>query len=160
MHHISRFGTGAATPTRTIALIAAVILIAAACGAGSAGENLQAQPIDPTVLAEYGKFELVDAKLASVGSAQALDSARRQDYGRPGTPEVVLVRSLDPTSELVTLPAKELIWVFHWGGLAEEQTKGFPGSDGATPQVTVFNHTDYFLFVKAEDGAVIASVLH
>lgn len=159
MQRMTATGSGRSTHWHGLTLfIGAVMVIASACGTGSAGGNLDGQPIDPAVLAEYGKFEVVDAKLATVGGAKALDTARTQDFGRPGAPEVALVRSLDPASEVVALPAKELVWVFHWGGLADEEVKAFPSQDSASPQSTTFIRTDYILFVSAETGEVIAGV--
>lgn len=142
-----------------------VTLAAAACvapGVGVGGDTLDASAIPEQALSRFGEFEFVDFEAlgpvgARVDSAAALDGARAADFGRPGTPEVSLVRYRGSGSDLLPLPDGVVIWVFHWGNLAEQHYKAFPREDGQ-PNETVFVRTDYFLFVDAVGGQVIASV--
>ena len=138
-------------------LLAAALLALSACGAGPGGSSGNTSPVDSDVLGVLGEFEPVSESEANVGAAAALDRGRAEEFGRPGEPDAYLVRSTGSESDLVQLTKGQLIWIFHWGGLSEEDPQAFPPRDGK-PNETVFIHTSYFLIVDASTGQPIAGI--
>lgn len=140
--------------------IVLVLLVVTGCTAarGGAPAPSRAQPsVADEVLERVGEFDRADSKEADVGADAALDLARRQDFGRPGEPEVTLVRSKGSVRDIVPTAEGSLLWVFHWGQLGEADVDGIPGADGK-PRETVFVRDDSFLLIDASNGDVIAAV--
>ena len=136
-----------------------IALGAAACGVtglGSVGDTLRASSVPAAPLAQLGEFEAVTTSPAGIDSVSALAKARQQDFGRDGDPEVSLVRYVGSGLDL-GLSNGQLVWVYHWGSLSEENHKGLPGVDGQ-PNETAWIQTDYFLVLDAKDGTVIGGV--
>ena len=137
----------------------AIALAVAACGVtgpSAVGDTLRASSVPAASLARLGEFEAVTTSPAGIDSASALAQARRQDFGRPGEPEVSLVRYVGSGLDL-GLSNGQLVWIYHWGSLSEEYGKGFPSVSGQ-PNETVFVQTDYFLVIDATDGTVLGGV--
>lgn len=140
--------------------IALVLLAATGCTAalgGAPAPSLPAPPVADDALGRVGEFDRADPNEAVVGADAALDLARKQEFGRPGKPEVTLVRSRGSLRDIVPTTEGLVLWVFHWGQLGEADVDGIPGSDGK-PQETVFVRDDYYLLVDAANGDVIAGV--
>jgi hypothetical protein len=139
----------------------ATVLLATGCGARTGGipmDTLGGAPISADVLQSLlGKVEDVSSSTDVVASGKALESARTFDYGRPGKPEVALVRTLESPT-LVPVNPGTIVWVFHWGGLGEQEPVAIPGNDGS-PQETVFIHDNYFVVVEAKSGETLAGIL-
>jgi hypothetical protein len=138
-------------------LLAAAFLVVTACGAGPGGSSGTTSPVDSDVLSVLGAFESAADSEAKVDSASALDRGLAEEFGRPGLPDAYLVRSTGSESDLVRLAKGQLVWIFHWGGLSEEDPQAFPPRDGK-PNETVFLHTNYFLVVDASTGQPIAGI--
>lgn len=131
---------------------------AMACGSNPGGNTLGAPSLSPEALQEVGAFEAVDPGLAEIDAKSALERARAADFGREGNPEVSLVHSV---GENVGGVAKgQLVWIFHWSGLNEVVSKGFPPNSNGKPLETTFVYSDYWVFVDAATGTPISDALH
>ncbi len=146
-----------------ITLISLAALTATAAIGESTG-NAISDRVDDAALDQFGKFEVLDPSALgpqlSIGSADALSAARKNEYGRPGIPQASLLRVTDADLGVVPLEKGRVVWIYRWTGLGDEYPKAFPPVEGDTPNETVFVLDDYFLLVDAQTGEVIASIQH
>jgi len=140
-----------------------LVAMAATVTVGQSDEAV-AGPVEGAALDQFGDFEVLDE--SAVGAERAVDSLatleaiRKEQYGRPGAPQVSLLRVTNADLGIVPLEKGRLVLIYRWTGLGEEYAKEFPEVDKGVPNATVFVLNDYFLLVDAETGEVIASVQH
>lgn len=149
---------GRGRSTSRAAILVASALLSGCVAPGPGGESVSYSPVPDAALAQFGDFETASPQDARIGVAAALDAARSGEFDRPGAPEAFLGRFKEGGPDTLPIAAGTIVWVFHWGGIREEHPKAFPGAEG-TPFETVFVYTDYYVFIDASNGSVIAGIL-